>query len=112
MENGLVTSDGTKVLTVEEYDKFLLAIPEAMKQIFEVNTITGMRYIEIQRLYENPSWYSKERNQIILPKEAQKRLSRNKLKGPSTNCLPLFRIYLNSSAKERNRLIVLRGIKI
>jgi len=80
MENGLVTSDGTKVLTVEEYDKFLLAIPEAMKQIFEVNTITGMRYIEIQRLYENPSWYSKERNQIILPKEAQKKVKQKQIK--------------------------------
>jgi hypothetical protein len=28
MENGLVTADGTKVLTVEEYDRFIGAIPE------------------------------------------------------------------------------------
>jgi len=29
MENGLVTADGTKVLTVEEYERFINAIPEA-----------------------------------------------------------------------------------
>ena len=43
MENGLVTGDGTKVLTVEEYDKFLQAIPEAKRAIFEINTITGFQ---------------------------------------------------------------------
>ena len=55
MENGLVTADGTKVLTVEEYERFINAIPEAMKAIFEINTITGLRYIELQRLYDNPA---------------------------------------------------------
>jgi len=54
MENGLVTADGTKILTVEEYDRFINAIPKSMKAIFEINTITGLRYIELQRLYENP----------------------------------------------------------
>ena len=73
-ENGLVTSDGTKVLTVEEYDKFLQAIPERKKVIFELNVITGMRYIELQRLHDHPEWYSKARNQIILPAEAQKKV--------------------------------------
>ena len=82
MENGLVTADGTKVLTVEEYERFINAIPEAMKAIFEINTITGLRYIELQRLYENPQWYYKERNQIILPKEAQKK---EKQKLPKSN---------------------------
>ena len=54
MENGLVTADGTKVLTVEEYDRLVNAIPGSMKAIFEINTITGLRYIELQKLYENP----------------------------------------------------------
>ena len=66
MKNGLVTADGTKVLTVEEYDRFINAIPESMKAIFEINTITGLRYIELQRLYENPQWYYKERNQVTV----------------------------------------------
>lgn len=47
MNNLLVTSDGTKVLT-----------------------ITGLRYVELQRLHEHEEWYYTERNQIILPKEA------------------------------------------
>ena len=34
MENGLVTADGTKILTVEEYDRFITTIPESMKAIF------------------------------------------------------------------------------
>lgn len=80
ISNGLVTGDGTKVLTVEEYGKFLQAIPESKKAIFEVNTITGLRYIELQRLHESPSWYIKERNQIILPKEAQKKVKQKLVK--------------------------------
>ncbi|MGB9927467.1 MAG: hypothetical protein ACPK85_03555 [Methanosarcina sp.] len=51
----LVTGDGTKVLTVEEYDKFLQAIPEAKRAIFEINMITGLRSLELQRLYNNPA---------------------------------------------------------
>lgn len=73
MDNGLVTSDGTIVLTVEEYDKFLQSIPENRRVTFEVNVITGMRYVELQRLHDNPEWYSKIRNQIILPPEAQRK---------------------------------------
>lgn len=80
MENGLVTSDGTKVLTVEEYDNFLKFIPEKKRVIFEINVITGMRYIELQRLYEHPEWYIKDRNQIVLPKEAQKKVKQKQVK--------------------------------
>lgn len=74
MENGLVTGDGTKVLTVEEYDSFIQAIPESKRVIFEINIIIGLRYVELQGLYDNPVWYFKERNQIILPKETQKKV--------------------------------------
>ena len=80
MENGLVTGDGTKILTVEEYDKFIQAIPESKRAIFEINTITGLRYVELQRLYYNPAWYYKERNQIILPKEAQQKVKQKQVK--------------------------------
>ncbi|AKB17054.1 tyrosine-type recombinase/integrase [Methanosarcina sp. WWM596] len=80
MENGLVTGDGTKVLTVEEYDKFIQAIPESKRAIFEIHTITGLRYVELQRLHDNPAWYYKERNQIILPKEAQKKAKQKQIK--------------------------------
>ena len=79
-ENGLVTSDGTKVLTVEEYDRFINKIPEKFRAIFEVNMITGLRYVELQRLHDNPAWYVRSRNQIILPKEAQKKVKQKQVK--------------------------------
>ncbi len=63
MDNGLVTSDGTKVLTVAEYDRFVNFIPIKFRPIFEVNTITGLRYVELQRLHEHEEWYYTERNQ-------------------------------------------------
>jgi len=47
MENGLVTPDGTKVLTVEEYDRFIQTVPNKFRPIFEINVITGLRYIEL-----------------------------------------------------------------
>jgi hypothetical protein len=47
MENRLVTADGIKVLTVEEYDRFFQTVPNKFRPIFEVNTITGLRYIEL-----------------------------------------------------------------
>lgn len=80
MDNGLVTSDGTKVLTVEEYDTFIQSIPEKKRVIFEINVITGLRYVELQRLHDNPDWYSKSRNQIILPAEAQKKVKQKLVK--------------------------------
>lgn len=86
MDNGLVTSDGTKVLTIEEYDTFIKSIPEKKRVIFEVNVITGMRYIELQRLHDHPEWYYKDRNQIILPKEAQQKV---KQKAPKRTIYPL-----------------------
>lgn len=73
ISNGLVTGDGTKVLTVEEYDKFIMKIPKRYQTIFELNCITGLRYVELQRLHDNPNWYIEYRNQIILPAEAQKK---------------------------------------
>jgi len=79
-DNGLVTADGTKVLTPEDYDKFLLVVPDAKKVIFEINTITGLRYIELQRLHDHPEWYIKGRNQIILPKEAQRKVKQKLVK--------------------------------
>jgi hypothetical protein len=80
MDNGLVTGDGTKVLTVEEYDNLIQFIPEKRRVIFELNTITGMRYVEVQRLYQNPKWYIQNRNQIVLPPEAQKKVKQKLVK--------------------------------
>jgi hypothetical protein len=67
-ESGIITSDGTEVLNVEEFDKFIRYMPESCRPFFEINMITGLRYVELQRLYDNPRWYNPDRNQIILPK--------------------------------------------
>ncbi|WP_424353664.1 site-specific integrase [Methanosarcina mazei] len=80
LSNGLVTPDGSKVLNVQEFDNFVLQIPKRYKTIFELNVITGMRYIEVQRLYDNPKWYSESRNQIILPPEAQRKVKQKLVK--------------------------------
>ena len=79
-QNGLVTSDGTKVLTVEEYDRLKASIHKTARALFEVNVITGLRYVELQRLYDNSHWYHETRNQIILPKEAQKKVKQIQIK--------------------------------
>lgn len=102
MENGLVTADGTKVLTVEEYEIFIQTIPDLKQVIFEINTITGLRYVELQRLYNNPSWYYKERNQIILPKEAQQKV-KQKLPKRTIDKLPSTFPYIFKHFIEGNR---------
>lgn len=71
MDSGLVTSDGTKILTVEEYDRFINTLKDKWRTLFEISTITGLRYIELQRLHDHPEWYIRHRNQIILPSDAQ-----------------------------------------
>jgi len=98
-QNGLVTADGTKVLTVEEFEKFLQVVPEAKRIIFEINTITGLRYVELQRLHDHPEWYNNGRNQIILPKEAQRKV-KQKLPKRTIDKLPstftyLFKLFIN-----------------
>jgi hypothetical protein len=97
-----VTADGTKVLTVEEYDRIVKTIPAKFKPIFELNTITGLRYIELQRLYYNPSWYIESRNQIILPKEAHKKV---KQKAPTRTIdkLPTTFPYIIKAFQEGRR---------
>ena len=54
--------NGIRVLVPAEYDRFRAAIPKKRhKALFELSTITGMRYAEIQRLYNHPEWYSESR---------------------------------------------------
>lgn len=63
-----------RILTPDEYNKFKTAIPkEQYKTIFNVLLITGVRYIEMLRLYDNPEWYNEKRNIINLPEEAQQK---------------------------------------
>lgn len=80
MQNRLVTSDGTRILTAKEYDIFVDHIPNSMKSIFEISVITGLKYVELQKLYDNPQWYNKKANQIILLKETKNKDDQKPLK--------------------------------
>lgn len=73
----LYTEGEIRVLTVEEYRKLENAIPkDDYKIILKVLMITGMRYAEVQRLFENPEWYNKVKNLIHLDSNGQKKHER------------------------------------
>lgn len=80
--------NGIRIFVPVEYDKFKVGIPKKRhKTLFELSTITGMRYAEIQRLYDHPEWYSESRNQIRLNEDAQKKVKR-KAKERTIDLLP------------------------
>ena len=67
-----------RILTPNEYHKLRAAIPkERHKILLDILMITGMRYIEVQRLWDNSKWYNEERNIIHLPPEAQRKHKRS-----------------------------------
>jgi integrase len=73
----LYSAGEIRILTVDEYQKLEEAIPkDEHKIILKVLLITGMRFIELQRLYDNPEWYNQKRNHIHLPPEGQKKHKR------------------------------------
>ena len=92
-----------RIFVPAEYDRFKAVIPKKRhKALFELSTITGMRYAEIQRLYNHPDWYSESRNQIRLNEEAQKKAKR-KAKERTIDLLPstlpyIFDQFLNEPA--------------
>ncbi len=75
----LTTEQGHKIriLTPYDYDLFVSKVDkDYLRTIFNIAFWTGMRYIEVQRLYNNSSWVLKERKTIYLPREAQKKVKR------------------------------------
>jgi integrase len=66
-----------RVLTPYEYKRLKDAIPkERYKTVFDILMITGMRYVELARLYNCKQWYNEKRNLIHLPEEAQQKHKR------------------------------------
>ncbi|WP_410509747.1 tyrosine-type recombinase/integrase [Methanosarcina hadiensis] len=69
-----------KILTPDEYQKLRNVIPKnTYKTILDVLLITGMRYVEICRLYKNKDWYNEKRNIIHLNSEAQQKHKRTQI---------------------------------
>jgi hypothetical protein len=50
------------------------------RPIFEINTITGLRYVQFQRLHDNPDGITYKKKQIIPPKEAQEKVKQKLVK--------------------------------
>ena len=70
-----------RILTPSEYKRIREAIPKDIhKTVLDVLLITGMRYVEMLRLYENQLWYNEKRNIIHLLEEAQLKHKRRQLK--------------------------------
>jgi integrase len=69
-----------RILTVREYEDMKNAIPkDSHKTIFEIMMVTGMRYIEVQRLHDHSEWYNEKKNLIHLSEAAQKKAKRKQL---------------------------------
>ena len=69
-----------RILTPAEYNKLRASIQmDRHKTLLDILLITGMRYVEVQRLYDNRSWYIEKENIIHLPEEAQKKHKRTQL---------------------------------
>ena len=49
------------------------------KTLLDVLLITGMRYVEVQRLWNHKEWYLEHENIIHLPEEAQRKHKRSQL---------------------------------
>lgn len=70
-----------RILTPREYETLRAAIlKDRHKTLLDILLITGMRYIEVSRLYQHPEWYNTKRNIINLPEEAQKKKKRKQQK--------------------------------
>jgi len=75
----LTTKEGSKVriLTPYDYDRYVSNIDkDYLRTVFNIAFWSGMRYIEVQRLYRHPEWVLKERKNIYLPREAQQKVKR------------------------------------
>jgi len=66
-----------RILRPLEYEAIRGAIPKLHHQIIlDTLLFTGMRYIELERLKKNPSWYDVQGGYIYLPPEASRKKKR------------------------------------
>jgi len=80
VDNEPILVKGVRVLGPNEIDALAGAISkDELRTIFDVCLWSGMRYVEIQRLYEHPEWWLSGRRTIHLPEAAQKKIKRRQL---------------------------------
>lgn len=84
-----------RILTPTEYQKLRAAIPkERHRVLLDVLLITGMRYVEVQRLWAHREWYIECENMIHLPDEAQKKVKRRQIERTITPLPSMFNYIL------------------
>lgn len=67
--------NNVRIFRPYECKRFIEAIPKPeYKTMFQTLLYTGMRYIEVQRLYKKPEWF--DGTFIYLPREADKKKKR------------------------------------
>jgi hypothetical protein len=102
-----------RILTPKEYDSLRAAIPQNMhKTLFDVLLITGMRYAELHRLYDNHAWYNERRNLIHLPVEAQRKVKRRQLERTIHPLPSMFSYCLQIFGRTKDRQLKPDGITI
>jgi len=75
----LTTKKGSKIkiLTPSEYDCMDSHINKPyLRTIFHVAFYSGMRYIEVQRLYDRSDLWQQERHTIYIPRELDRKVKR------------------------------------
>ena len=79
--------NGIRILSPHDYDIFVANIDKVFhRTLFDVALWSGMRYIEIQRLWDHPEWYQSARKNIHLPVGAVKKSKRKQLE---RNIMPI-----------------------
>ena len=91
-----------RILTPGEYQKIKNIIPQKRhRTLFDILMITGMRYIEVQRLWDHREWYLKKDNIIHLPEEAQKKHKRSQLERTIHPLPGMFELLMDNFFEER-----------
>lgn len=91
-----------RVLTPREYQRLKNVIPKKRHRILlDILMITGMRYIEVQRLWDHHEWYLKKENMIHLPQEAQRKHKRTQQERTIHPLPSMFELLLDVFYEER-----------
>lgn len=91
-----------RVLTPGEYQRLKNAIPKKRHRILlDILLITGMRYVEVQRLWDHHEWYLKKENMIHLPQEAQRKQKRTQQERTIHPLPSMFELLLDDFFEER-----------
>ena len=73
-----IVKNGTRILRPNEYEALRRACPKPdYRRMLEALLHTGMRYVEMQRLYDHPKWF--DNDMIHLPKEASRKVKRTQM---------------------------------